>query len=159
MGLSIPAPFVCYVDRKSVSGGVQHSTICAINDCGPVEIPYRAILPRKTEGLLCPGRHMSADDVAIDWLNLIPQCVGTGQAAGVAAAVALAEKTSLREVDIRKVQDILVEQDVPLPRNAKFSAKHPEYQELVEEKEYGLYTKLARQAKREDGSLKDYRQW
>ena len=43
-----------------------HSTICSINDCGPVEIPYRAIVPQKVEGLLCPGRHISADDVESD---------------------------------------------------------------------------------------------
>ncbi|MCD8152991.1 MAG: FAD-dependent oxidoreductase [Clostridiales bacterium] len=136
-----------------------HSTICQINDCGPVEIPYRAILPQKIDGMLCPGRHMSADDVAIDWLNLIPQCVGTGQAAGVAAAVALSDGTSLHGVDIKKVQDILVDQDVPLPRNEKFHAKDPGYQELVEEKEYGLYTDLAKKAREKGDSLKDFRQW
>ena len=47
-----------------------HSTICRINDCAPVEIPYRAILPQNVENILCPGRHISADDVAIDWLLL-----------------------------------------------------------------------------------------
>ena len=137
-----------------------HSTICQINDCGPVEIPYRCILPQKVEGLLCPGRHLSADDVAIDWLNLIPQCVGTGQAAGVAAAVAVADGTTVREVDIRKVQDILCGQDVPLPRNAKTD---PSYTACCEAHEYGLYTDLAKQAraaaegKGED--LNQYRQW
>lgn len=124
-----------------------HSTICQVNDCGPVEIPYRAILPRKVENLLCPGRHLSADKIAIDWLTLIPQCIGTGQAAGVAAAVALADGTTAHTVDIRKVQDILVDQDVPLPRNAKFEAKDPSYRELCEAKEYGLYTDKAKIAK------------
>ncbi len=136
-----------------------HSTICQINDCGPVEIPYRAILPQKIDGLLCPGRHLSADDVAIDWLNLIPQCVGTGQAAGVAAAVALADGTTLRNVDIQKVQDILVDQDVPLPRNEKFIAKDPSYQALVEEKNYGTYTELAKKARESEEQLKKFRQW
>jgi hypothetical protein len=56
-----------------------HSTICQINDCGPVEIPLRAIMAKGCENLLAPGRHLSADPVAIDWLNLIPQCTGTGQ--------------------------------------------------------------------------------
>ncbi len=134
-----------------------HSTICQINDCGPVEIPYRAILPQKVENMLCPGRHLSADNAAIDWLNLIPQCVGTGQAAGVAAAVAVADGTTVRNVDIKKVQDILVDQDVPLPRNEKFRAKDPSYEALVEEKEYGLYTALAKKA-REEG-IDSYRQW
>lgn len=136
-----------------------HSTICSINDCGPVEIPYRAIVPQKVEGLLCPGRHISADDVAIDWLNLIPQCVGTGQAAGVAAAVALSQGTSLRGVDIRRVQDILVEQDVPLPRNEKFLAIDKGYQELVEEKKHGLYTKLAAKARENAKHLESFHQW
>ncbi len=137
-----------------------HSTICQVNDCGPVEIPYRAILPKDVEGLLCPGRHMSADDVAIDWLNLIPQCVGTGQAAGVAAAVAVADGTTLRDVDIRKVQDILVAQDVPLPRREDVD---PGYTACCEAHEYGLYTGLAQKARKaaEEGGedISGYRQW
>lgn len=130
-----------------------HSTICQVNDCGPVEIPYRAILPQKVENLICPGRHLSADGIAIDWLDLIPQCVGTGQAAGVAAAVAVDTQATVHQVDISRVQDILVDQDVPLPRNAKFMAKDPSYQEMVEAYEYGLYTDKAKLAKvqRENG--------
>lgn len=138
-----------------------HSTICQINDCGPVEIPYRAILAQKVDNLLAPGRHLSADNVAIDWLNLIPQCTGTGQAAGVAAAVAVMDGTGAHEVDIKKVQDILVDQDVPLPRNAKFHAKDPSYEELVEEKQYGLYTDMAKSAREEADkqTLNKFRQW
>lgn len=124
-----------------------HSTICQINDCGPVEIPYRSILPKNVENLICPGRHLAADGFAIDWLNLIPQCVGTGQAAGVAAAVAIADGSTAHSVDIRKVQDILVDQDVPLPRNAKFEAKDPSYRQCCEEHQYGLYTDKAKMAK------------
>ena len=133
-----------------------HSTICRINDCGPVEIPYRAILPRGIEGLLCPGRHLSADDVCIDWLNLIPQCVGTGQAAGVAAAVAVEDGSTMHDVNIRKVQDILCDQDVPLPRNPKTDKS---YTELCEEREYGLYTELAKKARTELEKVRKYRQW
>lgn len=133
-----------------------HSTICRINDCGPVEIPYRSIVPRGVNNLLCPGRHISADDVAIDWLTLIPQCVGTGQAAGVAAAVAVMDNSTVRTVDIKKVQDILVEQDVPLPRHPKTD---PSYTQCCEEHDYGLYTDLAKKARAEANGLKEYRQW
>lgn len=124
-----------------------HSTISQLNDCGPVEIPYRAILPQKVENLICPGRHLSADGIAIDWLDLIPQCVGTGQAAGIAAYVAVKDGTTAHGVDIKQVQDILVDQNVPLPRNAKFEAKDPSYKALVEEKDYGRYTGNAQKAK------------
>jgi len=75
---------------------------------------------------------------ALYWRTTISVAAGA-----VAAAVALSQDTSLRGVDIRRVQDILVEQDVPLPRNEKFLAIDKGYQELVEEKKHGLYTKLA----------------
>lgn len=133
-----------------------HSTICRINDSAPVEIPYRAILPQKVENLLCPGRHLSADAVAIDWLLLIPQCVGTGQAAGVAAAVAAADGVSVRDVDMKKVQDILVCQDVPLPRNPGCD---PSLMETLEAHDYGLYTELAKAAKAKRDEFNQYRQW
>jgi hypothetical protein len=130
-----------------------HSTICRINDCAPVEIPYRAILPKKIDNLLAPGRHLSADPAAIDWLNLIPQCIGTGQAAGVAAAVAIAEGTGTHDVNIKTVQDILIDQNVPLPRNPRVSKA---YTELVEEYNYGLYTDLAKQARENPDEFKKY---
>ena len=127
-----------------------HSTICRLNDCGPVEIPYRAILPQKVDNLLAPGRHVSADGLAIDWINLIPQCVGTGQAAGVAAAVAVADGVGTHAVDIRKVQNILIDQNVPLPRNDRVD---PAYAELVKEFDKGLYTDAAKKAKEDPSSL------
>ena len=98
---------------------------------------------------------MSADNVAIDWLNLIPQCIGTGQAAGVAAAVAVSEGTGIRDVNIRRVQDILVTQDVPLPRRSDVD---PALTELCEKKEYGLYTTLAKEAAKDRAALNTYRQ-
>lgn len=132
-----------------------HSTICRVNDSAPIEIPYRAILPKGVENLLCPGRHISSDNVAIDWLNLIPQCVGTGQAAGVAAAVAVTDNSTVHDVNIERVQDILVEQDVPLPRHAGVD---PALTELCEEHKYGLYTKLAKMASEDPEEFSKYRQ-
>ncbi len=131
-----------------------HSTMCALNDRAPVEIPLRAILQKGAENISAPGRHMSADSMAIDSLNLIPQCVGTGQAAGVAAAVAIADGTTLRNVNIRKVQDILAgEQDVPLPRNAHTDIS---YTECVQEHNYGLYTKAAQEAIAAHGKVEHF---
>jgi len=146
--------FVFYKEFDDVIA--WHSTICRINDCAPIEIPYRVILPQKVENLLCPGRHLSADAEAINWLNLIPQCVGTGQAAGVAAAVAVADNTTVRNVNIKKVQDILVEQDVPIPRHPKTD---PSLMELLKEHDYGHYTELAKKLRENKEELKKYRQW
>ncbi len=132
-----------------------HSTICRINDSAPVELPYRIMVPKKVDNLLCPGRHVSSDEVAFDWVSLIPQCVGTGQAAGVAAAVAVDQGTTTKDVDIKRVQDILVEQDVPLPRRKDVD---PIYTEVVEANEYGLYTQLAKMAKENPEDFMKYRQ-
>ena len=54
---------------------------------------------------------------------------------------------------------ILVEQDVPLPRNEKFLAIDKGYQELVEEKKHGLYTKLAAKARENAKHLESFHQW
>ena len=134
-----------------------HSTVDTLNDSAPIEIPYRAILPQKVDNLLAPGRHISADAVAIDNVNLIPQCVGTGQAAGVAAAVAVAEGSTAHTVSVAKVQDILAgEQDVPLPRNAHTD---PSYMECLEAHEHGLYTEAAKRARASHDAAGTYRHW
>lgn len=134
-----------------------HCTVESLNDNAPIEIPYRAILPQKVENLLAPGRHLSADRIAIDNVNLIPQCVGTGQAAGVAAAVAVADGASTHTVNVAKVQDILAgEQDVPLPRNAHTDKS---YTECLVEHEYGLYTEAAKKARELGDAAKAYRHW
>ena len=72
-----------------------------------------------------------------------------------ATAVAVADGTTTHTVDIRKVQDILVAQDVPLPRRDDVD---PAYTQLCEEKEYGLYTAMAKKA-HEEQDISSYRQW
>ena len=42
-----------------------HSIVGIINDGSPIEMPYSCILPKKIENLLCPGRHLSADEGTI----------------------------------------------------------------------------------------------
>ena len=134
-----------------------HCTVDTLNDNAPIEIPYRSILPQKVENLLAPGRHISADRIAIDNVNLIPQCVGTGQAAGVAAAVAVADGSSTHTVDVAKIQDILAgEQDVPLPRNAHTDKS---YTECLVAHEYGLYTPAAKAARESGDAAGSYRHW
>ena len=76
----------------------------------------------------------------------------------------MADGTTVHGVDIRKVQDILVDQDVPLPRNAKFRAKDPTYETFVAEHQKGLYTDMAKKAAEEAAkngadALSKFRQW
>jgi hypothetical protein len=78
-------------------------------------IPYRCLVPKKTEGLLVAGRSFSSDGAANNMANLIPHCIAMGQAAGIAAAMAVKEGIQPRQVDYRKLQEKLLDQDVPLP--------------------------------------------
>ena len=52
------------------------------------DIPYRSLVPKGLRGLLAAGRCISCDYEAADILRLIAPCLVTGQAAGVAAALA-----------------------------------------------------------------------
>jgi hypothetical protein len=80
-----------------------------------VYIPYRALVPVHKEGLLVAGRSFSSDMAANNMANLIPHCIAMGQAAGVAAAMAVKKGISPRQVDYRTLQKKLQEQGVPLP--------------------------------------------
>jgi len=85
---------------------------------GPVQhvyIPYRALVPVKTEGLLVAGRSFSSDTHANNMANLIPHCVAMGQAAGTAAALAVDKGVQPRKVAVKELQKTLLKQRAVLP--------------------------------------------
>ena len=66
--------------------------------------PYRAMLPREVDQLLVAGRHYSATPQAQKSSREIPPCMAMGEAAGVAATVALNAGTTVRKADIAAIQ-------------------------------------------------------
>ncbi len=70
-------------------------------------MPYRALLPKQVDNLLVAGRHYSATSQAQKISREIPPCMAMGEAAGVAAALALNANVSVRDVDVRAVQKTL----------------------------------------------------
>ncbi|MDB5094758.1 MAG: invasion protein [Candidatus Eremiobacteraeota bacterium] len=70
-------------------------------------MPYRVLLPRGVDNLLVAGRHYSATSVAQKMSREIPPCMAMGDAAGVAAALALSQRVRVRDVDVRAVQRAL----------------------------------------------------
>ncbi len=78
-------------------------------------IPYRALVPEKMDGLLVAGRSFSSDKVANDSLNLIPHCCAMGEAAGTAAALAVKNGVSPRQVDRKLLQQALLKGGAVLP--------------------------------------------
>jgi hypothetical protein len=77
-----------------------------------ISVPYGALVPARLDGLLACGRHISSDASSHGFMREIPQCWLTGQAAGVAAAVAVNAGVQPRTVDIRQVQEVLRGQGV-----------------------------------------------
>lgn len=81
-----------------------------------ISVPYGALVPRSLDGLLAPGRHLACDPNSHSFLREIPQCWLTGQAAGVAAAIAAREGISPRQVPAPNLQKALLAQGVYLRR-------------------------------------------
>lgn len=82
--------------------------------------PYRAMLPREVDQLLVAGRHYSATPDAQRISREIPPCMAMGQAAGIAAGLAVDKGITVREVEVALIQQRMHEQgadpgDVPAP--------------------------------------------
>ncbi|MGZ4724127.1 MAG: FAD-dependent oxidoreductase, partial [Ilumatobacteraceae bacterium] len=75
-----------------------------------LQIPYRSLLPVTTNGLLAAGRNLSADTKSHAALREIPQCWAMGEAAGVAATLAVDKGIEVRDIDIGELQAQLVKQ-------------------------------------------------
>lgn len=67
-------------------------------------IPYRSLVPKGLKNLLVAGRCIGTDRGMQASVRVIPCCYITGQAAGVAAAVCVDDKTFAKDADIKKIQ-------------------------------------------------------
>ena len=65
--------------------------------------PSRSLLPKGVEQLIVAGRHYSATEQAQKISREIPPCMSMGQAAGVAAAIAVDRGTKLRDVPVEQI--------------------------------------------------------
>lgn len=78
------------------------------------QIPYRSLVPRQTQNLLVAGRCFGYDQ-GITWdAREISTCMVTGQAAGVAASIAVNARCAAKDVDISLLQKKLREAGVRL---------------------------------------------
>jgi hypothetical protein len=90
-----------------------------------ISIPYGALVPEQLDGLLACGRHISCDRNSHGFMREIPQCWITGQAAGVAAALAVKAGVQPRRVDIDHLQSALLDQGVYLRPRAGSAVSAP----------------------------------
>lgn len=100
------------VDVHDVDGGKKPTYMRAISKSGAYQVPYRILVPKSTDGLLVAGRCVSTDRIAMGSIRQQAGCMVTGQAAGTAAAIAVAGRVRPREVDIAAVQSALAKSGV-----------------------------------------------
>ncbi|MDW7659253.1 MAG: FAD-dependent oxidoreductase [Bacillota bacterium] len=78
---------------------------------GPGEshgIPYRCLTPRGLKNLLVAGRTIDSDPIIFGSVRVMPPCLVTGEAAGVAAALACETPLpDVHELDVAQLQDKL----------------------------------------------------
>ena len=72
-------------------------------------IPYRSLLPKEFNNLLVAGRCLSATHEAQASVRIMPTCACLGQAAGTAVAVAFKSDKNAHTVDIKSLQNKLIE--------------------------------------------------
>ncbi len=77
-------------------------------------IPYRTLIPKNSQNLLVAGRCFSATHSAHAGSRSIAQCMGMGQAAGVAASIAIDQKCPVKEISIERLRKQLLAQNVQL---------------------------------------------
>lgn len=89
-----------YLDTGGEKGGAY--TKMKVHD-----VPYRAIVPEKVDGLLVAGRCISATHMGIAAGKSMGNCMATGHAAGAAAAMAAQAGIAPRAVDVRRLRERL----------------------------------------------------
>lgn len=81
----------------------------------PWGLPLRCMISKNIENLCFAGRNISVTHAALSSSRVMATCSILGQALGTAAALAVADKVPLENVDIHKLQQSLMEDDCYLP--------------------------------------------
>jgi len=69
------------------------------------EVPYRSLLVKGREGILTAGRCISCDHEALGSIRPTATCMALGEAAGTAAAMAVSQQLTPRQLDGRQVAE------------------------------------------------------
>lgn len=70
-------------------------------------VPLRALIPKGSRNIIVAGRSVSSDRLANSGLRVQSSCMGMGQAAGAAAALAVKSNTTPLEVPLKEIHDLL----------------------------------------------------
>ena len=83
------------------------------------QVPYRSIVPEQIDGLIAAGRCISASHEGASAGKSMGNCIATGHAAGIAAALSSKDRKIPRELDVKKIQEILTHDGVDLTKGGE----------------------------------------
>jgi len=96
------------VDIHNASGG--GITFRHLEKAPFYQIPYASLVPQGSANVLVAGRSIDADEGAFGAVRVMVNCNQTGQAAGVAAWLALDSGKSVAEIDTARLRETLKKQ-------------------------------------------------
>lgn len=73
------------------------------------DIPYRALVHKRLENVLAAGRNLSSDMPGQSGTRLVMCCMSMGEAAGYACALSLKDDVTVRNVDVKKLQQKILD--------------------------------------------------
>lgn len=71
-------------------------------------IPYRSLVPRDTDNIIVAGRPISATHQAHSAIRIMPIAANIGEAAGIAASIAVSKKIAAVDVKYSEIQNIII---------------------------------------------------
>ncbi|MBE5772500.1 MAG: FAD-dependent oxidoreductase [Clostridiales bacterium] len=80
----------------------------------PFGMPYGCLVSAEIENLMFAGRCASMDAASLASVRVMPQCMTMGEAAGVAASMALDKNIRPADVDVQALREILLAQGAVL---------------------------------------------
>ena len=78
------------------------------------DIPYRCLVPKSVDNLLVAGRCISSEQQPYESHRAMAPIMAIGQAAGTAAAICAEQNVRPRDLDVRLLQERLIEQGAEL---------------------------------------------
>jgi len=88
------------------TGKVQYHPFHGVQ---PYTIPYRSLVSKDFDNLLTAGKSVSADRMAHGAVRVMPPCMAMGQAAGIAAAMAVRQGIAAKDVPTQDLRKLLKE--------------------------------------------------
>lgn len=102
-------------DKESYEKFLSEFTSLRLGKGENYGIPYRILTPKESKNILVAGRCVSTDRIMQSSIRVMPGCYITGQAAGMAAAMAVESGTDTRGINVRELQSRLKAMGAFLP--------------------------------------------